>query len=74
LLPVYREFEVVTTRSFHTPLPVPTAKAGCPIQAVFWLEWDNTALALLVERANLVIKSKRPAGWRAFSIHMKQRS
>src|SRR5580698_8153969 len=43
-LPVHRKFEVVTTRQLSHPLPVPAAKAGCPIQAVFWLEWDNTAL------------------------------
>src|SRR5580698_458795 len=24
---------------------VPATKAGCPIQAVFWLEWDNTPFA-----------------------------
>src|ERR1700722_15072672 len=24
--------------------PFPPTKAGCPIQAVFWLEWDTTAL------------------------------
>jgi hypothetical protein len=23
---------------------VPATKGGCPIQAVFWLEWDTTAL------------------------------
>jgi hypothetical protein len=44
LLPVHRDFEVVRTRQFSHPLPVPAAKAGCPIQAAFWLEWDTTAL------------------------------
>jgi hypothetical protein len=24
--------------------PLPNATAGCPIQALFWLEWDTTAL------------------------------
>ena len=23
---------------------VPATRGGCPIQAVFWLEWDTTAL------------------------------
>jgi hypothetical protein len=41
LLPVHRKFEVITTRQLSHPLPVPAAKAGCPIQAVFWLEWDT---------------------------------
>ena len=31
-------------RQLSHPLPVPAARAGCPIQAVFWLEWDTTAL------------------------------
>src|SRR5271163_965593 len=44
LLLVHRKFEVVPTRQLSHPLPVPAAKAGCPIQAVFWLEWDTTAL------------------------------
>src|ERR1700733_8747194 len=44
LLAVHRKFEVATTRQLSHPLPVPAAKAGCPIQAVFWLEWDTTAL------------------------------
>jgi len=44
LLPVYRKFEVDTTRQLSHPLPVPATKAGCPIQARFWLEWDTTAL------------------------------
>jgi hypothetical protein len=44
LLPVHKKFEVATTRQLSHPLPVPAAKAGCPIQAVFWLEWDNTVL------------------------------
>jgi hypothetical protein len=38
------KFEVVRKRQLSHPLPVPAAKAGCPIQAVFWLEWDTTAL------------------------------
>jgi hypothetical protein len=41
LLPVHRKFEVATTRQLSHPLPVPAAKGGCPIQAVFWLEWDK---------------------------------
>ena len=44
LLPVHGKFEELTTRLLSHPLPVPAAKAGCPIQAVFWLEWDTTAL------------------------------
>src|SRR3984885_12193513 len=40
-VPVHRKFEVVTTRQLSHPLPVPAAKAGCPIQAVLWLEWDK---------------------------------
>ena len=30
--------DVVTTSNF---LCTPTTKGGCPIQAVFWLEWDT---------------------------------
>jgi hypothetical protein len=40
LLPVHSKFEESTTRQLSHPLPVPVAKGGCPIQAVFWLEWD----------------------------------
>jgi hypothetical protein len=44
LLPVHRRFEVVMIRQLSHPLPVSAARAGCPIQAVLWLEWDTTAL------------------------------
>jgi hypothetical protein len=44
LLLVHRKFEVVTTRQLSHPLPAPAAKVGCPIRAVFWLEWDTTAV------------------------------
>jgi hypothetical protein len=37
------KFEVVRTRQLSHPLPVRATKGGCPIQAVFWLEWDTTA-------------------------------
>jgi hypothetical protein len=30
---------VITTRQLSHPAPA--ANAGCPIQAVFWLEWDH---------------------------------
>jgi hypothetical protein len=34
------------TRQLSHPPPVPAAEARCPIQDVFWLEWDITALDL----------------------------
>jgi hypothetical protein len=49
LLLVHRKFEVVTTRQLSHPLPVPAAKAGCPIQAVFWLEWDHSTRPVEVD-------------------------
>jgi hypothetical protein len=42
LLPVIGNSRKFRRRQLSNPLPVPAANAGCPIQAVLWLEWDMT--------------------------------
>src|ERR1700691_1431436 len=32
---------------------------GCPIQAIFWLEWDSTTLALLIARHDSIVFHRR---------------